>query len=135
MVAGSECLFARFALESGRVTQNLAKPKLFEPNKDGELSTFDVVGLSCKDKCRLGIPVAKAQNKKLYGWAVVSCEQIREVGLQIDRDNNPPRHVNIHGWPKAREDRKSMQQELARLANAVKLSPPATECTDCAQFD
>ncbi len=135
MVVGSECLFARLALENGRVTQNYAKPKLFEPNKDGELSIFDVAGLSSEDKCKLEIPVAKTQNKRLYGWGVVSCEQIRKVGLKIDRDDNPPRHANILGWPEAREDRKSKQQALASLANAVKLSSPATECTDCAQFD
>ena len=135
MAVGSECLFARFALEKGRVTQDYAKPKLFEPNKDGELSIFDVVGLSCREKCKLGIPVAKSQNKKLYGWGVVSCKQIKGVGLEIDRDDNPPRHANILGWPEAPEDRKSKQQELASLANAVRLSSPATECTDCAQFD
>ena len=89
MAVGSECLFAGFALENGRVTQGYAKPKLFEPNRNGELSIFDVVGLSCEERCKLGIPVAKTQNKRLYGWGVVSCEQIREVGLVIERDNTP----------------------------------------------
>ena len=132
---GSECLFVRFALESGRITKDFAKPKLFEPNKGGELSVFDVVGLSCCEKCKLGIPVAMAQNKRLYGWAMISCEQIREVGLLVDLDNNPPRHANVRGWPIGREDRKAKQQELASLASVVKLLSPATACTDCAQLD
>ena len=131
--AGSKCLFVRYAVEGKRVTEDQAKPKLFEPTRTGELSTFDVGGLSCKEICELGIPVAKERKKNLHGWGEISCKQIKEAGIEIDRDNDPERHVTIRGWPMTPEDRKLKQLQLARIAYAVKLDFPAKECGDCAQ--
>ena len=126
-----KCLLARFAVESGRLTNDLAKPKLFEPTLAGELSTFDVEGLTGTEVCKLGIGIAKEREKRLHGWGEISCQQIGEAGLEIDRDNDPPRHVTIRGWPQSREERKQRQLKLASLANALKLDAPTSDCLDC----
>ena len=136
VVTDLDCLFARFSIESGKLTAGYAKPKLFEPNIEGVLSVFSVDGLTKRCICELGVSqVGKPQNKRLYGWAELSCRQIGETGLTIDQDNDPPGHANVVGWPVAREDRKQKALELAHLANAVRLESPASQCEDCVIYD
>ena len=126
-------LFARFADESGKITQDYAKPKLFEPNKSNELSVFDVSDLSDKQACELGVQhVAKPKGRRLYGWGRLSCTEIIKAGLHIDRDDNPPGHANLVGWPEAVEDRKDKSQQIAKESRVIKMNSPAEKCMDCA---
>ncbi len=67
--------------------------------------------------------------------ASLDSEQFSKAGLQIHRDDNPPGHANVFGWPEAVEDRKDKMQELASIARAYKLSNPAENCSDCSQCD
>lgn len=124
--------FARFADERRKITQNSAKPKLFEPNKSGNLSIFDLTNRTDQQVCELGVKyVAKPKGRRLYGWGKLSYLQIKQVGLQINKDDHPPGHANIIGWPDAVEDRKSKSQKLAKASKVKKLSTPAEKCMDC----
>ena len=117
-------LLARFAMESGRLTKNGVKPKLFEPNRRGELSVYCVDGLHSAEIRLIGDDVvAQIGNKKrLYGWGEIDQGVVDEVNLRIERDDIPKRHANVVGWPKEASERKLRQQELARRAQAFKLA-------------
>ncbi|MCY4304017.1 MAG: hypothetical protein OXC62_04430 [Aestuariivita sp.] len=131
-------IFARFADESGKISQNRAKPKLFEPNRKNELSIFNVSKLSSKEKCESGLKnVAKPKGKKLYGWAELSHSDFYKFDLEIIQDNTPPGHANAIGWPKPElvKQRKDKAQSLAKIANCTRLNPTARTCVDCQSQD
>ena len=109
---------ARFALESGRLTASVVKPKLFEPNRARELSVFHVDGLDGVGITLIGNDVVARHStaKRLHGWGEFNEVAVCEAGLRIDRDDNPPRHANIVDWPKDAEKRKQCQQILASRA-------------------
>lgn len=128
---------ARFAMHDKCLNTAAARRKLFVPNRDLNLrlslSVFDVGGLTCKGIRKLGIGVAKEIAKKqstsrhLYGWGEIdACAVLREANLQIERDDNPPRHANIVGWPSDAEERKYRQQLLGQLSRPVRLDPPVS---------
>jgi hypothetical protein len=37
----------------------------------------------------------------------------RAIGLQLEADDHPPRHVGIHGWPKNKDNKLQLAQLLA----------------------
>ena len=41
---------------------------------------------------------------------------VRETGLTIDPDNDPPRHANILGWPEEKSEQKLIALELSESA-------------------
>lgn len=116
-------LLARFALESGRLTDSIVKPKLFEPNRALELSVFRVDGL-VRDQIRdLGDEVVEKHPsaRKLHGWGEFPESAVQKAGLRVERDDDPPRHANIVGWPREPSERKQRQQILASHSYPVRL--------------
>lgn len=91
------------------------------PNRDTgvfEASVYQVSALSEVEMWEIGKGVVIKSSKTLYGCAVISAGHIKEAGLSVLQDNNPPRHANIVGWP----DEKSEQKPLAlRLAGSARL--------------
>lgn len=126
MTLRADGTLARFALESKRLTTTGAKPKLFEPNKGLELSVFDVGGLSFEEIRQLGIDVAKMHPtaERLYGWGEIDAAAVHETGLRIERDDDPPRHANIAGWPDEARKMHEKQVLLAQAAHRVQLDEP-----------
>ena len=116
----------RFALESGRFTDSIVKPKLFEPNRRLELSVFRVVGLQSSKIQEIGTQVVERHTtaKRLYGWGKFASSIVADLGLELDNDDTPPRHSNITGWPEEASKRKLLQQKLASQARAVRLARP-----------
>lgn len=121
-------LLARFALENGRLTDMIAKPKLFEPNRRLELSVFNIDGLAHEKIRQLGIGVARQHptSRRLHGWGEIDTTAVYETGLRVEYDNEPPRHASIVGWPDDVSERKQKQQLLARSSRSVRLDPPAS---------
>ena len=126
MTARAAGTLARFAFESGRLTHSIVKPKLFEPNRALDLSVFVVGGLHASDIGKLGIGTAfrHATARRLYGWGELNESDVRDVGLRIVRDDSPPRHANIVGWPGDRSVRKLIMIEMARRSEPVRLAQP-----------
>ena len=60
MTAREAGTLARFATQSGRLTDEVVKPKLFEPNRALELSVFRVDGLGRIEIQEIGIDVVTA---------------------------------------------------------------------------
>jgi hypothetical protein len=103
---------ARFATESGRLTDSVVKPKLFEPNRALELSVFRVHGLEFVQICGIGVSVVKEHPnaRRLHGWGEIGESEVQGVNLRVVYDDVPPRHANIVGWPTEASQRKSIQQ-------------------------
>ena len=120
-----EAPVARFAVESKKLKQDFATPKLFEPTRNLELSVYRIQNLSNQDVIHIGIGVAKTHptSKALYGWAELARSAIIEVGLSIDDDDNPKGHSTVIGWPEEVSKRKRYQQELASRAAPHLLNP------------
>ena len=117
---------ARFATESGRLTDSVVKPKLFEPNRVLELSVFRVHGLEFVQICGIGVSVVKEHPnaRRLHGWGEIGESEVQGVNLRVVYDDVPPRHANIVGWPTEASQRKSIQQVLASKARPIRLAQP-----------
>ena len=117
---------ARFATQSGRLTDEVVKPKLFEPNRKLELSVFRVEGLGYTEIQEIGLDVVKKipNAQRLHGWGEISESAVRDTGLRVNYDDEPPRHANVLGWPDKAPERKQIQLILASHASAIRLNPP-----------
>lgn len=99
----------QFAASSLRV-----KPSAFMPPPDKKLSCFVTTGLEpneiweIADRAITGRPV--------YGSADIGTREIHDEGLVVERDDVPPRHVNILGWPAEKDAQKEIAQALAAAA-------------------
>jgi len=81
---------------------------------------FRILGLSERAVWELGdVNVARPREKALLGRADVKVGFIRSIGLQLEADNEPIRHASIVAWPAAKDERKSLAQELAAEAHLV----------------
>lgn len=102
------------------------KPKLFEPNRLLELSVFFIDDLIRNEIKEIGIDVATQHptSKRLYGWGEIDENTVYDVGLKVNRDDDPERHANIADWPRVRGERKLKQILLASSSRPVRLNPP-----------
>ena len=117
---------ARFAVHKGQLTAAIVKPKLLEPNRQLELSAFRVHELDDEEIQELGIDVVRRRPdaSRLHGWAELDEVTVQSASLTVHDDDNPPRHVNIIGWPADRAKRKLVQLRLADEATPVLVNPP-----------
>lgn len=59
----------------------------------------------------------KYTTRNFKGRADVSVTGVESVNLMVERDDCPPRHANIIGWPKERDSQIAIARELAKLAS------------------
>ena len=115
---------ARFAVEPKRVyrpqgaIKDRVHPKLFQPNRQDQLSVTEAQGLDRGEIQEFGENVVSLHRnaKKLYGWAEIDTSRVLELDLTVVPDVPPERHANIENWPKERQDKKTKSQQLARDA-------------------
>ena len=68
--------------------------------KDRQLSTYIVDGLDEANIWTIGHEIlAKSPQPRLYGRAEITVGKVISVGLTPLRNDDPPRHVNVVGWP------------------------------------
>lgn len=84
------------------------------PRDRDALSVFRITGLSEDEIWALGDNVNPGGDTT--GRADVAERAVTEVGLQVEHDNDPPRHANIRGWPDDKPQRKALALRLARIA-------------------
>ncbi len=94
------------------------------PPRDGRLSVFDTESLSENEVWRIGEEVAVERfevtqaQPTLYARADISSEAVTRRRLRVLKDEPPPRHRSIEGWPTdAKEDQKLIAIELAADAS------------------
>ena len=120
-------VFARFAVESGKITKPenqtpTVHRKLFEPNSNQSVSVSRIDGLLCDDVKREGVRVARERGRNhLYGWAEITRGVLQCLGFEIIEDSPPPLHFLLKKWPHEREDQLMLQRKLAQKSKAVLL--------------
>jgi len=127
-------LLARFLFfqKYFKQTQNRATPEAFmPPPKDLQLSVSLITDLLADAIWDLGKGVlAQHPQPQLYGRADINVAAVHGQKLKAFRDDDPPRHVNVVGWPSYSEGKdliKSMAQELARASSLTLLSTPLSK--------
>lgn len=126
-VADNE-LLARFIVNSNeKRTDGMVTPKLFLPYKWVELSVNRHREATLEETWQVGVEVAAARNKSLYGLANIRASQCRiqkldVVPAPILPDN--PNHANITGYPAAKEDQMAIANELAASIEGKWVAPP-----------
>lgn len=120
----------RFAVEGGKFKNGVARPKLFEPNRQGELSVSRTGGLKQPEVQDIGLQVVRdnPNASRLHGWATIERDDVEDIGLRVIDDDEPPRHSNVvgwpAGWPEEREQVLDLMQDLASKADPLVLDSP-----------
>jgi hypothetical protein len=114
-------LLCRYLLSRSQFSPQKKKVKssAFLPPPDLRLSIFRVVGLTEDTIWEISekeVVQKQSTPKTLYGRAEVMATTVRETGLTIDPDNDPPRHANILGWPEEKSEQKLIALELSESA-------------------
>ena len=114
-------LLARFLKHSNRfaaVAKNV-RTSAFMPHHM-ELSVFGIDYLSEEQIWNLGAENLSLNiNQPIKGRDEILAEFVNKNGLQLVKDNNPPRHANIIGWPQAKHEQKLIAEKLALKAILV----------------
>ena len=87
--------------------------------KDGETSVFDIVELDDPHIRAIGDAVGYIRGKPPKGRGEFFFDDVQEVGLRFERDDEPPRHGNLLGWPSEGPELKARAKAIA-VALAVK---------------
>lgn len=108
----------RFLTQSDHFSreQNRIKERAFLPAPDLCLSVFRINDLSEDEIWELCERLPK------YGRGDFLSSRVSSIGLRAEPDNDPPRHVNIVGWPPEKSAQKSLAQKLAAEAT-LRLNP------------
>lgn len=123
-------ILARFLLQKSHFkrSENRPTPEAFMPPTDLKLSVYVVTDLSDTAVWDLGRGVlSQHPQPRLYGRADVTVGAVHDQKLKAFRDDDPPRHVNVVGWPSYSDRKdllKSIAQELASGASLTLLSTP-----------
>lgn len=109
-------VLSRFLTSSGHFARGKKRVKgaAFLPAADKLTSTFHTTGLDAEAKWRLGD--AHLAGRHFYGSGDVTVGDVRAVGLDVDPNYEPERHVGIWGWPNERQEQMSLAQQLAATA-------------------
>lgn len=124
---GLDSKLARFAVHRNHFQSGKVSPKLFRPtNKLRIVSTSRIDGKDYEGIKEEGMRVAKTRQdvKRLYGWAEITTKEVCGVGLKVHDDDDPLGHSSIVGWPEEEVASLPYQQQLAELANGIKLPEP-----------
>jgi hypothetical protein len=101
------------------------------PPPDLQLSVYLITDMSADDIWGVEKGVLTQHPKpRLYGRADINVGVVHAQKLKAFRDDDPPRHVNVVGWPSYSDGKdllKSIAQELARAASLTLLSTPLSK--------
>lgn len=88
------------------------------PPVDGKLSIFDTDGAEERTVWSIGQEIAIERDKTLYARGDIITSSVTGQNLHVVKDEPPPRHRNIVGWPPVdqKEDQKLIAMELAAIA-------------------
>lgn len=95
------------------------KPSAFMPPSNLRLSVFRTQNLTEKDIWKTGeeeVINKLSTPKTLYGRADLFSSGVRKLGLELDPDISPSKHVNIIKWPQEKSEQKLKAIELAAEA-------------------
>ena len=110
---------ARFLFQSNHFSKanEIVRPSAFLP-RNGETSVFDIVDLEDADIRSVGDDVGVARGKPPKGRGEFQYDDAESVGLAFERDDIPPRHGNLVGWPDDGSELKARQKAVAVALSA-----------------
>ena len=126
-------VLARFLLQKNHFkrAENRATPDAFMPPPDLQLSVYQITNVPEDKVWALGRAVLKEHPQpRLYGRADVRVGAVHEQKLKALQDDDPPRHVNVVGWPSYADGKdllKSIAQQLAQSAKLDLLVTPLSK--------
>ena len=101
-------------------SKSVVKASAFLPPPTLRLSIFRIDKLTLEEVLEIGrvnvVSVMPLPRENVYGFANIKASAVYENNLDVDPDNNPPRHADIVGWPQERSERKLIAEELAARA-------------------
>lgn len=107
-----------FSRSHFNVPKNRVKHQAFLPPTDLKLSVFRIEGLTDGEVWQIGEGLEAERDDHLHARADLASDAVVTVGLSAIRDEPPPRHANIIGWPPDDKDsRKILAMELAAVAS------------------
>jgi len=96
---------------------NVVKRYAFQPPPNLRLSVFRIDGLILEEVWKIGrVNMAPLPGKDICGFANIMASAVYKAHLDVEPDNNPPRHADIVGWPQEKSERMLIAQELAARA-------------------
>ena len=110
---------ARFLKQKNQfsATKEIVKYTAFLPGRhDGKTSVFRHTGEPAEEFWEIGFKELGGE-VTVYGAGIVVASNVREVGLDVNASEPPPRHANIEGWP-LHEDpdlAKAARMEVAKV--------------------
>ena len=93
--------------------KKVVKPGAFLP-KNGETSVFEITGLGEHRIREIGGAVGSIRGIEPRGRGELTHVDVRDAGLRFERDDKPPRHGNLVGWPADEGERKDRNKDVAR---------------------
>lgn len=116
---------SRYLFNQGKeftVNPPRVKPRAFERDAGEEgLSTYLTESLTEAAVWALGITLRPHQTLKAR--ADLRANDFLSVGLKLDPDNKPERHVYVLGWPTDDVDELQKRADLAKLARVPVIRP------------
>jgi hypothetical protein len=92
------------------------------PSLERTTSVFHSVGLSPAEIADAGRRAVRiAHGKECLGWGAFIAKSV-PTELEIDYNNDPPRHANLVGWPAEKEGQYDLALVLAAAATLVETS-------------
>lgn len=91
----------------------VVKPGAFLP-RNGKTSVFEVAGLPESDIRGIGKEVGSARGREPRGRGELTHGDVEDAGLMFERDDKPPRHGNLVGWPSPDDGGKDQNKDVAR---------------------
>ena len=112
----------RFGYERRKILGSpSAMRRLFQPDKTLKLSVSRIEDLECDEILELGIQFGKhsTQARPVHGWFELHADDVVDAKLNIEYDEDPPRHAHIIGWPDTPSER-NLRMELLFKAHIRK---------------
>lgn len=109
----------RYIFEKSKIVISVprARHTAFLP-RDGRLSVFRIKDLVSDSIWELGKEIGALRGKPLLARADMISQIVIDAQLNIEVDDNPPRHASIVSWP---EDESAIKQRALELAEKAKL--------------
>lgn len=102
------------------------KRRLLRPDKNLKLSTTHLHDLACEGIACEGLKVVEERpdGEALHGWLEFQASDVIGLGLKVEYDKHPPRHVHVVNWPTISGDRMFKELRLAERCAPHLVDPP-----------
>ncbi|WP_420263729.1 hypothetical protein [Candidatus Magnetominusculus dajiuhuensis] len=105
-----------FSKNDFRSSDEHVRYSAFMPPSNKLLSVFRIFDLADPEVWELGDKVGILRERTLLARADIKVSNVNDSGLDVDANDDPPRHANIVGWPEEKSEIKLKAIELADRA-------------------